>query len=361
MDQKLIDKLNQRKVEGNFRSLRDFSDGIDFISNDYLGLSQSDFPVTHHAGATGSRLISGNKNIMTECEKKLSAFFDFPSALVFNSGYDANLSIFSAIPQKADVVLYDEHIHASVRDGLRLSQSSAFSFKHNSISDLERLLRKCENSTIYIAIESLYSMHGDIAPLAQISELAKRFGARIILDEAHACGVIGEAGKGLTALTGISVYLKLVTFGKAFGGHGAVVLSDQDTVDYLINFGRSFIYTTALPLATYERMTCSVDWDANEVRTQLSSNIVQFRQSFSQNTLTSDELSPIQIIRFEGKGELIELQTELERKGIATKVILPPTVKKGEECLRICVHSFNTPDEIDLLTKTILKFITMHA
>lgn len=348
MDQKLRDKLSKRFADGSHRSLNDYSGQVDFISNDYLSLSSFKFPNDDYQGATGSRLISGNRKRIEEIESQLAEHFNFSNALCFNSGYDANIGIFSAIPQKGDLVLYDEHIHASVRDGIRLSLADSISFNHNSIQDLERLLIRYTDKTIYIAIEALYSMHGDIAPLREIDELAIKYKARIILDEAHSAGIIGPNGKGLTEEAGVQVYIKLVTFGKAFGGHGACVLSDSETVDYLKNFARSFIYTTALPHDSYERMLQTATYDSKVERDKLNENINLFRQLVNGLEMISSPISPIQIIR----GEIDELGVLTRRLAdckIAVKLILPPTVKMGEECLRICLHSHNTEQEIRVL------------
>lgn len=354
MDQKLRDKLNKRIADGSHRSLNDYSGQLDFISNDYLSLSSFKFTYKDYRGATGSRLISGNRKRIEEIESKLAEHFNFSNALCLNSGYDANIGIFSSIPQKGDIVLYDEHIHASVRDGIRLSLADSNSFKHNSIQDLERLLIRYTEKTIYIALEAVYSMHGDIAPLHEIDALATKFKARIILDEAHSAGVIGPNGKGLTEEVDVQVYIKLVTFGKAYGGHGACVLSDSETIDYLKNFARSFIYTTALPQDSYERMLQAATYDSKVERDKLNDNINLFRQLVSGLEMMSAPISPIQIIRGE-MDELSVLTRRLADCKIAVKLILPPTVKMGEECLRICLHSHNTEQEIRILANSLNK------
>jgi 8-amino-7-oxononanoate synthase len=182
MDAKLIHKLNERINEGTLRSLSCFDGMMDFFSNDYLGLArQSRNSKVEHTGSTGSRLISGTSKETLECESFLAQHFGAESALVFNSGYDANLGFFGSVPQKGDTIIYDQLIHASVRDGIRLSPAKALSFSHNSLEDLEKKLRLAEG-TIYVAVESLYSMDGDLAPLHKIIKLQTVFAVQSLFD-----------------------------------------------------------------------------------------------------------------------------------------------------------------------------------
>lgn len=350
INETLKQKLLERKEQGLLRSLNDYSSFVDFLSNDYLGLASL---TMHHSmnGSGGSRLIFGNSTVIQEAERDLAMFFGFESALCFNSGYDANLAIFSTIPQRADVVLYDREIHASVRDGLRLGIAANYSFVHNDVNDLRLKLQQHQGKRIFIAIEGLYSMSGDIAPLLEIKRLAIEFNARVIIDEAHSCGVYGEQGKGLADG---EVFIKLVTFGKAYGGHGACVLCDRVVQEYLINFSRTFIYTTALPEGVYQRMAEIVRIESIQKEVEvLRSRILQFRKQVSNDQLLSHEHSPIQIIR--SKESLKAIENRLLEEGIAAKVMLPPTVEKEKECLRICIHSFNTPEEINRLTAVLEK------
>lgn len=349
-----MNKLNKRLNDDTIRTLTDYSGKIDFISNDYLSLSTYQFPTEKFEGSTGSRLISGNRKRIVDIEKELARSFDYADALCFNSGYDANLGVFSSIPQKGDVVLYDEHIHASVRDGIRLSWAESFSFNHNSVEDLTRHLVRCSGKPVYIAIEGIYSMHGDIPPLKEIVEVAEKHNAKIIIDEAHSAGILGENGKGLTDLFGVKVYLKLVTFGKAYGAHGACVLTDNETINYLINFSRPFIYSTALPMESYNRMLSVVLLDTSEQRSKLQYNLAVFREATHGMEIDSAPLSPIQIIR--GPIEkLRKLSSNILENNIAVKPIFPPTVKSGEECIRLCIHAHNSNEEILLLSDLLLK------
>lgn len=344
--------------KGTLRSLSLSEGMMDFASNDYLGFSRDAIVVSTipEVGSTGSRLISGNSAIAEKVEQDLAQFFDADAALCFNSGYDANVGIFSAIPQRGDVVLYDELIHASVRDGIRLSHAKAYSFKHNEPADLRRLLEAHRDACIYVAIESLYSMQGDFCPLLEIVILVKEFGAYLVLDEAHSAGVFGENGRGFAHALNLhpDVFVRLVTFGKAYGAHGAVVLCSHDVRSYLINFARSFIYSTALPANAYDRMKCAVQApQLDERRKGLQELIAYLRAQLVMNDINSEPNSPIQFLRFSNLNQLKLVETKLREGGIFVKAIYAPTVAEGQEGLRISIHAFNTVDEIDRLVAVI--------
>ena len=358
LSKKLKDKLRKREDEGTLRSLSYFGDKIDFYSNDYLSLSS--VPTSkgeQNFSGTGSRLISGNSVQAVECEFMLAAYFGFEEALVFNSGYDANLGFFSSVPQKGDTVLYDEDIHASIRDGIRLSLARSFSFKHNDIDDLERLIKKSEGD-IYIAVESLYSMKGDCSPLKAIAQISERYGAFLVVDEAHAAGVLGKKGKGLVTDLGLDkmVFAMLVTFGKAYGAHGAAILGSRELKDYLVNFARSFIYTTALPPESYHRISTLLKLDDLLTRRiRLEQNIFLLRSLVPDLNVVSDERSPIQVFKTEKRSELIHLTDKILRNGLAVKPIFSPTVQPGNECLRISLHFHNTEVEIRKLAEILMS------
>ena len=351
MDQKLIDKLEKRKSEGTLRSLSCFEGFIDFYSNDYLGLATNlkSEKFNTHSGATGSRLISGNSILAENCEKALANFYNSEAALVYNSGYDANVGLFSAVLHRGDTIIYDEAIHASVRDGIRLSFAKAFSFEHNSISDLRSKLEKA-TGCVYIAVESLYSMNGDLSPLKEIAKLAKEFKAYLIVDEAHSGGVFGTLGRGYVEQLKLEkdVFARVFTFGKAYGLHGAAILGSQQLKDFLINFSRSFIYTTALPPVTYEAIHTSVlNDEIEEKQLELNENIQFFRSKLLNNKLISHSNSPIQMIRIGAIEKTKWIADELQNHKIAVKPIYAPTVRQGEESIRVCIHASNSKVEIE--------------
>lgn len=359
MDQKLKHKLNKRIEEGTLRSLSHF-DGIDFYSNDYLGLAnKSETNSVLKYGSTGSRLISGNSIEAIDCETFLANHFIVEAALVFNSGYDANIGLFSSVPQRGDTVLYDEMIHASIRDGIRLSFANSFVFKHNEMLHLEENLKKATGS-IYIAIESLYSMNGDLAKINEILLLAKKYNANLIVDEAHACGVYGNEGRGLCEEFSDhkSLFARVITFGKAYGAHGACVLGSEELKTYLINFARSFIYTTALPPIAYRRIVEMVSLNCEGERKYLMENISFFRKSIKSKRLISDMMSPIQMLRVGDVEKTKELAEILQNNGIALKPIYSPTVSKGDEGIRICIHAFNSQLEILKMCELMHPYLT---
>jgi 8-amino-7-oxononanoate synthase len=354
----LLKHLSQRKEQHSFRELRIPAPGmIDFCSNDYLGLARSAAmqesvhallqarPFMH--GSAGSRLLAGNYVWIEEAESMLATFHESAAALIFNSGYDANIGLFSSVPQKGDTIIYDQLIHASVRDGIRLSKAQAFSFLHNDIDDLRKKLEHAEGN-IFVAIESVYSMDGDFALLATIATVCDLYGAHLIVDEAHATGVVGLKGEGLVQQLGIPCFARVHTFGKAVGCHGAVVLGSVTLKEYLINFSRSFIYTTALPHTAIAAIMASYDLFPymNSAREHLNKLITQF-QSSVKNVLPGE--TPIQIVITEGNEETRNLAAKIQAAGLDVRAILHPTVAKGKERLRIVLHSYNTEEEVSRL------------
>lgn len=358
--QSLTRQLAQRKAQGTIRSLNNYhTQGVDFFSNDYLGLARHEelaqriakalvqFPQSY--GSTGSRLISGNHPYYTELEAYLARAFQAPSGLLFNSGYMANLGVFSSLPQRGDVVLYDEHAHACIKDGIRLSMATKYPFRHNDVEDLQRKLALC-TGTVYLAVESVYSMHGDQAPLEALVRIKQsRPHTYLIVDEAHTTGLY----HGQWALTNhlslqAHVDVRIHTFGKAMGSHGAWVAASELVVEYLVNFCRPFIYTTAMPLHQAVSMWEGVRFLAAnpELQHKLRRAIDTYKTHTQGIEGFSDNDGPIQWYTHSTK-EQLELKTkQLQDKGFKAKAIWAPTVKKGEERIRICLHGYNTEEEI---------------
>jgi 8-amino-7-oxononanoate synthase len=363
LPQNITIKLQKRIDDNAYRSLVDFSGEkangqlwTDFFSNDYLGLARVDFDGHYDCGSTGSRLISGNTIYTQQLEQQLADFYNQPAGLIFNSGFDANLGIFSSIPQRGDTIIYDELCHASIRDGIRLSFANSFSFKHNSLYHLKQRIKQAKGN-IYIAIESIYSMDGDEAPLELIADLCNEYGAFLIVDEAHSGGLYGENGKGLVSKHGLddNVFIKLITFGKAYGSHGAIVLGQRLTIEFLINFARSFIYTTALPLHSLKRIEQVMELSKimDNVRRNLFDLVDFFKAEVQKNGIELiDSSSPIQSVLISGNDNVKQAEKHLQSKGFAVKAILSPTVSTGKERIRICLHAHNMKNEVkDLLTE----------
>ena len=354
-------QLEERKALGLFRQLTHAADKIDFCSNDYLGFSQELAlkeieDVSSRCGSTGSRLITGNSLLAEKTEEIIARFHRAEAALIFNTGYMANLGLFSCIAAKGDTIIHDEHIHASIIDGIRLGHANRHKFKHNDIEDLEKKLQQATGKKI-VAVESIYSMNGDEAPLKAIVALCKQYDALLIVDEAHATGIFGEGGEGLVCHYNLEkdVYACVYTFGKALGLHGAVVTGSKILRNWLINFARSFIYTTALPPHIYLQIQEAYKLLPTANRKGLFELIHYFQESVRQldNVSFTVNHSPIQAIVIGDNIKTTALAAHLFNKGILAKAILSPTVPLGTERLRICLHTYNTKRQIDQLVEEI--------
>ena len=366
---KLEAKIDKRKEANALRSLIDNSHLVDFSSNDYLGFSRDESLLNKTSeilltsgkvqnGATGSRLLTGNHPYYKELEMKIATFHEAEEALVFNSGYDANIGFFSAVPQRGDIVLYDEYIHASIRDGIKLGNAKNYKFNHNSLSDLKKKCdtersRSAPDAAIYIVTESVFSMDGDSPDLKAMAQIGEKYNCFFVVDEAHAVGVFGEKGEGLVQQLNLqdTVFARIITFGKAIGAHGAAVLGSLSLKNYLVNFARSFVFTTGLPpnaiaaiLAAYGKLE-----ELNKAKTQLKENIdyfIQQAESLNLKSLFIPSASTIHCCLCTGNDRVRSIATKLQNEGFDIRPILSPTVPKGEERLRICIHSFNTKKEI---------------
>jgi 8-amino-7-oxononanoate synthase len=359
-----LGKLQERKANGLYRSLQVVQQLTDFASNDYLGLSKNSISFQEqnrsNSGATGSRLISGNSIEAENAEKKIASLFKFESALIFNSGYCANVGLLSCIANRDDIFIADELVHASMIDGMRLSHAKRFKFKHNSIIDLEDCLqkaRKISSTRVIVVIESIYSMDGDIAPVKEILKVCEKFQAELIVDEAHAAGVFGDEGKGIVYQENLQeqILACVYTFGKAYGLHGAMVAGSKALKEFLINFSRPFIYSTALPPFAYHDIEKTVSIDHTSSQILLWENIAYFNLKKSQITHLEfiNSKTQIQALILGSNQKARLLSQKLFNAGIYCKAILAPTVPEGSERLRICLHAYNTQKEIDQLFQII--------
>ena len=362
LDNFLHDALNKRRDAGLLRKLIHTEGLIDFSSNDYLGFARNDSIQKGislqkiHNGSTGSRLITGNSALAEQTEQAIAHFHQTEAALIFNTGYMANVGLFSSLGDADSVFIYDEYIHASVHDGMRLSRAQRIKFKHNDLDNLVFLLTNTEGAKKYVAVESLYSMDGDCAPLVEIADICQTHNAALIVDEAHATGVYGQNGEGLVQQLGLEsqVWARVHTFGKALGVHGAAVVGSRLLRDYLINHARSFIYTTALPPLAYHHIQQAYQLLPDADRGKLQGLIDYFIQktrflTLSEGYFLINPHSPIQGIVIPDNQKVVALAQLLYENGLFAKAILSPTVPKGAERIRICLHSFNTFDEMDRL------------
>ncbi|NJW52956.1 aminotransferase class I/II-fold pyridoxal phosphate-dependent enzyme [Salinimicrobium oceani] len=371
---KVVKSLEKRKTAGSFRELKFSKDAVDFSSNDYLGFARNK-EIYRRAGeileeqgvlfngAGGSRLLTGNHELYPLAEITVAEYHKAEAALIFNSGYDANIGFFSAVPGRGDVIFFDELIHASIRDGIHLSQAKAFKFRHNDLDDLREKISRLKNDIfgeVYIVTESIFSMDGDTPPLVSFANFATENSFHLVVDEAHAAGVHGP---GLIAEAELEeqVFARLITFGKAMGVHGAAILGSGTLKSFLVNFARSLIYSTALPphsvasvLAAYEQLKTN----GSVEREKLQANIKYFKaevskKGFQKQFLESD--SAIQACVVSGNSEVKAIAGKLQEEKFDVRPILSPTVPAGQERLRICLHSYNSEDEIGQLIKLITR------
>jgi 8-amino-7-oxononanoate synthase len=291
-------------------------------SNDYLGLAAdprvreaaAEAALRWGAGSGASRLISGNMQPHRELEARLAAFEGYERALLFGSGYLANTGTIAALAGPGEVVFSDELNHASIIDGCRLSRAETVVYRHNDVAHLESLLEAAAGTPALIVTDGVFSMDGDVAPLPRLLELARRFGARLMVDEAHATGALGPGGRGTVAAAGLSGEVDIVmgTLGKALGSYGAYVCADAETVDFLINRARPFIFSTAPPPPVV---------------------------GAARAALGVLEAEPERVERLIANGRVL-------REALAAEGLVPPTVPEGSSRLRFTVMATHEPEEL---------------
>jgi 8-amino-7-oxononanoate synthase len=372
--EKLQNKLDKRVSENSLRVLTNKSALVDFSSNDYLGFAQSmdiyeqahTTIISHKSGfngSTGSRLISGNHEVYGLLENYLKKSHQSDAALLFNSGYDANLGLFSSLLQRNDMVFFDQLSHASIRDGIQLSPAKSVAFKHNNLSHLEQKLIKQTKShgknEIYVVTESVFSMDGDSPDLMKLCQICEKYNANLIVDEAHALGVFGYGLVQSLNLTD-AVFARVITFGKALGCHGAVVLGSINLRKYLINFARSFIYTTALSPHSIATILQAYKKLASYSTETLQDNIDCFTYTYKKLGLDCHFIKSESAIHscIISENSQVKFIAEKLQEKYNVKAILAPTVPAGQERLRFCLHSYNTTTQIKHvleLLKTCLK------
>lgn len=361
-------KLKERKSENNFRSLKVLNGLVDFTSNDYLGFARSEKlreliekevkKNNSFTGSTGSRLLSGNSEYAERLETKISNFHQAESALLFNSGFDANYGLLSTLPYKGDMVFYDELVHASIHDGIRASKALGIAFKHNDVADLESKLIDAVGLK-YVVVESIYSMDGDFSPLKEIADLCKKYDAGLIVDEAHATGIEGEKGEGRMAYLGLQdkCLARIHTYGKAMGANGAAILCNPELKSFLINYCRPFIFSTSLPSHSLIAISCAYDLlplvDLERAHLKRLISLLQFSVKSSDMYVLLKSETPIQSLVVKGNENVKSLAVSLQEKGFDVRPILYPTVAKNAERIRICLHSFNTLEEVNALANAI--------
>ena len=369
LDQRLAAALTKREASGTRRALAPPVAGlVDFSSNDYLGLSrhpavQAAQQVAAAVGSTGSRLLTGDSVAAQALESRLAHFHRAEAALLFNSGYTANLGFFATIPQRGDTILYDADSHASVKEGIHASPATAWSFRHHDLADLERKLARTTGA-VFVAVEALYSMGGDMAPLAELSALCQQRGLHLVVDEAHSNGIYGPLGEGLVVELGLenAVYARILTFGKALGSQGAAIVGPAVLRDYLVNFCRAFIYTTALPPLTIAGLTAAYDLlptlaAEREKLFHLSHYLKDQLHSLPGLRVPPDShiIHPVFFTRCPGPEQVRQLAAAVQAAGFDGRAIVAPTVPVGTERLRLIVHAFNTEEQIEGLAAVLAR------
>jgi len=328
-------------------------------SNDYLGLATeervreaaAEAALRWGAGAGASRLISGNMQPHRELEARLAAFKGYERALLFGSGYLANTGTIAALAGPGEVVFSDELNHASIIDGCRLSRAETVVYRHADVEHLASLMRETAGRPALVVTDGVFSMDGDVAPIAALLELARRYGARLMVDEAHATGAVGPGGRGTVAATGLSGEVDVVvgTLGKALGSYGAYVCAGAETVDYLINQARPFVFSTAPPPPAIGAARAALGIiEAEPERVDLlAANARVLREGLAAEGLTAaastTQIVPIEVGEAEPTMELCERSLE---RGVFAQGIRPPTVPPGSSRLRFTVMATHDPDDL---------------
>lgn len=344
-------ELDSLKQKNRYRSLQRCA-GIDLTSNDYLGMASH--PALRAAavealqagmdiGAAGSRLLRGHTPAHADLEAFAATHFHAGGALYFSSGFQANFALLSTLARRGDVILYDALIHASMRDGLLATKAKSYKFAHNDMQALEDMLKRHSHGAgkVWIAVESVYSMDGDIAPLAEIYSLAERFDAVVIADEAHATGIMGEAGKGacwpLIQKHGYDRLVTVHTCGKAIGVAGGLVCASEEVIAYMINAARPFIYSTApMPLQAYlvqVALGLIASQEGEDRRDKLRQISTQAQALFGGH---GTHIVPI-ILGEDAKA--LDAAHALQKAGYDVRAIRPPTVPEGSARLRLSLSS----------------------
>lgn len=378
--------LNQQREGGRLRSLRpvirrgngritlagdDERELLDFSSNDYLALAEHPALIAaaqqalrrFGAGSGASRLMSGDLVIHHELEDAVARLKGKEAALTFGSGYMANTGIIPALVSRHGLVFSDRLNHASIHDGCRLSGARLIRFHHNDLNHLEELLKKKQGATTpLIVVESIYSMDGDRCPLRELVELKERFGCLLMVDEAHATGVFGENGGGVSEEEGVSgaVDLAMGTFGKGLGSYGAYVAGNRELIDYLLNRARSFIFSTALPPSVAAASLAAVGLIRQEpnLRRKLHEKIGYFKTLLRTGGYTVD-LGPSQIIPIligESKAALNKAHL-LRQQGIFATAVRPPTVPNGTARLRFSITNHHSTADLAQAAKALLEIM----
>ncbi len=373
---RLENDIETLKAHAAYRTLR-LPHGRDFSSNDYLGLAQHPKLVAATiaavqdngmVGAGGSRLLRGHHPAHEKLEEHAARFFGSEAALFFGGGFLANFALFTTLPERHDAVIFDEHIHASVKEGIHAGTAKRFRAAHNDLNSFEDNIKRARESgarDVWIAVESVYSMDGDVAPLSQLYALARAHNATLIVDEAHATGVFGASGRGLSEGLLSENVISVHTCGKALGVYGALVCSGKTTRDYLINKARPFIYATAPPPHLASGVSCALDlveaepWRRTRLA-ELSAFAAHELKDIAGGRLREGGTQILPFILGEG-GEAVRIAALLQAEGFDVRAIRPPTVPEGTARLRISLNININENDIAALAQALATALEKTA
>ena len=360
------------KIEGKYINIAGKS-YIDFSSNNYLGLrddkriilSGKEAAEKYGAGSGASRVVTGNSSIYSRLEEKIAEFKGKDKALIFNSGYDANIAIFSSIFDESDIIFADKLIHASIIDGIKLSGAKLLRYKHNDIADLKIKMAKYSGKykKIGVVTESVFSMDGDIGKIKEISDLKKIENFIFIVDEAHATGIFGERGSGVIEELGLeknNVDVIMGTLGKALGSYGAYIAADSIIVEFLINRARPFIFSTALPPFSCGAALKAIEliMEKKVLTEKLYENIMFARKNAeSSGFALPKDITPIVPLIIGSNSEVVKLQKLIFDNGYVAAGIRPPTVPEGKSRIRLTINPYHDREDIEGLFKVVHSFI----
>ncbi|MCY8403943.1 MULTISPECIES: 8-amino-7-oxononanoate synthase [Bacillus] len=363
----LSSRLDRTKTEGLFRTLQTVESNADihdrrqvnWASNDYLGLSKDQRLISaaetalhqYGAGSSGSRLMTGNTDWHKKLERKIADFKQTEAALLFSSGYLANIGVLSSLPEKGDVILSDQFNHASIIDGCRLSKADTVVYRHIDMNDLEKKLAAVQDCfRRFIVTDGVFSMDGTIAPLDKIIPLAERYKAFVIVDDAHATGVLGKNGGGTSEYFGVRPDVVIGTLSKAVGTEGGFAAGSQVLIDFLLNHARTFIFQTAIPPASCAAAytALKIIEDSREKRRLMLSSVKMIKAGLEQmGFAVRGGQTPILPVIIGDAQKAVLLADGLKEKGLFAPAIRPPTVPAGESRIRLTVTADRSLGDID--------------
>jgi 8-amino-7-oxononanoate synthase len=364
-EQSALRKLHTHHVTRPGWIMRDGQKMLNLASNDYLGLAQDTDTITRveglESGAAASRLITGNHELYTQLEQEFAAFKRAESCLIFGSGYAANVSVLAALAGRDDVVFSDRLNHASIVDGIVLSRAELKRYRHLDLEHLEHLLKRTDKARRkWIVTDAVFSMDGTIAPLPELVRLKERYGAMLMIDEAHSGGLFGEEGRGLAEHFGVEqeIEVRMGTFSKAYGVYGAYIAGDRVLTHYLLNKARGLIYSTALPPIVLQLIRNN--WIKVRTEHWRRERVFRHARMFSHTLreagfrVGSGE-TPIIPLIVGSNEDAVQFGQELQREGIAAVPVRPPTVPEGTARIRFTLMSVHEEEDLKIALDKIIR------